>query len=115
YNAANRQEILQSRVESTHVVGEAIILTAPALRVIADLAGRRLTHVHERGPLQMVSGDLRAHRPAPHRRRRASRWRAADRRAPSPGPGRSALAGRPPVPRDRTAWAIVSVVDVASC
>jgi hypothetical protein len=33
------------------------ILPAPTLRVIANLAGRRLTHLHERRPFQMVSGD----------------------------------------------------------
>src|SRR4029453_18888464 len=40
YNAANRQEILQSRVESTRVVGEAVgsVARAPAVWVQASTA-----------------------------------------------------------------------------
>ena len=94
-------------------VGERI-LPPLTLQMSADLAGRRLAHVHECRPLEMISGDLGAHRPAPHRRRSLPRWRAANRPAPSPGPVRSAPAGSRPVPRARMGWAVVSVVDDAS-
>lgn len=85
-SAAGDAQIVVDRLDAmeaqfTGHIDEAI-LAAPTLRVIADLAGRRLTHVHERRPFQMVSGDLRAHRPPPHRGRHPPRWRAADRPTP---------------------------------
>ena len=67
------------------------ILTPLTLHMPADLAGCRLAYVHEGGPPEMISGDLRVHGPAPHRRRPARRWPAADRPAPGPVPAPSVV------------------------
>ena len=64
-SAAGDAQIVVDRLDAmeaqfTGHIDEAI-LAAPTLRVIADLAGRRLSHVNERGPLRLSAAPLPHH------------------------------------------------------